>query len=1710
MKFKSVLDRVEIDNERYLTELEKFIGDFVLENLIAATPKSLVYKIRSARWDETAALKISLLPLSPVDLERFQHEIRLLSEVSHPNVIRLLDYGVLSGGLPFICSEALDDIEITAFALNADWNTIYDLAIQIAAGLVQIHRYGLVHLDIKPANLGIKKDTEGNTVLKIMDFGLSQYVRDEVDSKIRGTLAYTAPEVILKNRYDHRADLYSLGMTLFQLTTGILPSAGDDESAIRFHLQPDIPDPLTYRPDIPLPLANILKKLLAKDPEDRFQNAGELLDALVRAKGEKIDVTYLSLARGKIISPRLVGRKGILSRLGKALRKTSEGESKVIVIVGEEGIGKSRLLREFKIEAALKGFRVGLGGEKGIKNEPFKSLKTALEKLLSSVEGGFSQFVDEETVVNLLEKISFEGPPLVLLLDDLHLAHESTLNFLQILSKKRSLRVLVVATVRGRSINDSPFSVDVEHIEIPPLDLKETEELIKASVGIKHLDDNLSKWCFKVTRGVPGEILRLIRHLVNSKVLSLLKGQWIFDRERFEELKKEVPRLSFIEQSKIKLLDDTQKKLLALLSVVKEGITAKDMEAILDIPLERILDVLESLLGSNFVEVTYVDNEERFTIASQELEEWIYGSIKPNVRKTLHFKWGEYLLTKYPGSKDKESIAAEHLWQGGEFKRAIPMLWREVARLRISHRYEETAAILDKIARASLAVGDTEGFVKSLYTQAEVYELGGFTKEAINIYLRILNELDNLSSKKVSIRRGKILVRLASLYPIVEEYEKTCLYVEEGLKYVDEISLTEILQLKIVKAYSLFKLGEALEGYKIAREVLRKATKNQIVRIIAESLFTLGSIVKKKDSKKSLRIVIRALKRAKQVGDRRIIARSRLLLSRIFFDLGNYEEARRLLEENLSLAKQLNHNRIRVVTLQERGFQYFARGRFKEAYKDLVEVLQMRKKYGMHDGEEKSLLLLAATEEMLGFWNDAAKRFVKLTTSVNKRYSLYGHLGLVSLARKRGEWEEAEDRGLWVLARAEKLGDKKLISLAHRQLGILEKDKGNLGPAAAHLFRSLELIDAIMPPLRVSAFVSLGDLFIKKGDLNNAAIYIERALKNAKEINNPFEIGKLLMLQATLTFAKNNPSEADDLFDKSVKILEKIETPYEYALALYNWGVRSSHPDQAIERLRRALIAFDRLGAVSEVERVKGAIDSIRERRVLEGKASLGRPGLWEMAKIINSTLNLQEVLNRILDIVINRIKAERGMIVFVNQITGELEIVSSRNILGGEEKNLSETVIKEVIETRTPLMSIDALRDPRFKSSDSIVASHIRSIICVPLLIKNKLVGAIYVDHRKSHSLFGKAELEFTVAFADQAAIAIENARLYGELEQARARLFAENEQLKRDLLATHHLDNLIGKSKPMVELKATIQRVAPSNSTVLLTGETGTGKGVVARIIHYMSPRKDKPFIHFNCAALPESLIESELFGHEKGAFTGAVAAKPGRFELADKGTIFLDEIGKISLSVQSKLLRAVEEKEFERVGGTKTLKCDVRIVAATNIDLREAVKRGEFREDLYYRLNVVPIFIPPLRDRKEDIPFLVDHFIKKICKDMGKDPMEIEPQVLELFMEYDWPGNVRELEAAIHRAIVLTDRDRLTVNDFSWIVTGSNRGVVYHEVEDELKPGSFYPLIEKYEKMIIEKALVKCGWRIRETAKFLGISRNTLKAKLKKYAILVQRIN
>lgn len=517
--------------------------------------------------------------------------------------------------------------------------------------------------------------------------------------------------------------------------------------------------------------------------------------------------------------------------------------------------------------------------------------------------------------------------------------------------------------------------------------------------------------------------------------------------------------------------------------------------------------------------------------------------------------------------------------------------------------------------------------------------------------------------------------------------------------------------------------------------------------------------------------------------------------------------------------------------------------------------------------------------------------------------------------------------------------------------------------------------------------------------------------------------------------------------------------------------------------------------------------------------------------RLLASEQNLNFLLETILEISIDLLGAERGFLLVSDESSREgFQIRVSRNmeraVLEGDEGRYSTTVAKKAAVGGKSVLVTDAQTDERFADAESVIELDIRAVMAVPMKIGADVIGVIYVDNRVGEGHFDDDHQRILESFADQAALALRNGRQIEEirrrgreLENSQKQIQELNDLLKErlemteqefaavrqryqlqqdDLQLRYAYDQIVGKSPALRQVLKTLDRVTDSDVTVLIQGESGTGKELIARALHFNGPRKNAPFVAENCAAFSEQLLESELFGHKKGSFTGATADKKGLFEAADGGTIFLDEIGEMTPGMQSKLLRVLQDRQVRPIGGNDYRKINVRVVAATHRDLRAMVKEGTFREDLYYRINVVKVTAPPLRDRKEDIPLLVDHFLKK-QEGEGGAKIKVHPKAMTLLMRYDWPGNIRELSNELQRCAAM---------GLKAIEPESLSDKIREEFTMGPRVTSLDQQVTSLEKNVIVETLKKHHYSRLKTAKALGVSRITLYKKMKSYGILAKK--
>ncbi len=940
---------------------------------------------------------------------------------------------------------------------------------------------------------------------------------------------------------------------------------------------------------------------------------------------------------------------------------------------------------------------------------------------------------------------------------------------------------------------------------------------------------------------------------------------------------------------------------------------------------------------------------------------------------------------------------------------------------------------------------------------------------------------------------------------------------ERALRYLEPLEATDRFGAHLLRGECRFRLGD-LDGARAALERARELASDGAERAMA--LDVLARCAQRAGAHG------KALEHAEAGFDalgseaRHPGLRARLLEDRgvALSYLGEHEESERALERASRLAREANpRDRVRIASY--RGINAHRTGRAALAATCHREALSVAEEHGLSDYVATCALNLGTAQHQLGEWGPAlasyerglevARALGKASTRRTLEFDLaklLSDIGLFDRAVDRARAVEAEaraqDQPFWVGSAASVQGEALLAA------GRPEEARDALARAAASFEAqgaSRELVEVRLTELELALEEAAPDA---RARLDALAPRVE-ALESA-------DLGARLAMVRAATLGDTPEAlaqleRAHDLARSSSQRILQAEVDRRLA---WFWSRRGA-PGVASRHAEAARDAWERTeGLLPESLREPFRRHPRRAVPDLRPSAGPAAPGpdsrfrhLLDINRKLNSSLDPKRVLDATIDAAIELTGAERGFVILAED-DGALEIAVARNLdrekVPRSHLKVSHSIAERVLEAGEPVLTVDAREDPRFRDQASVHAMKLRSVICVPVRSPHGVLGALYLDNRFRAERFGKPDLELLLAFSDQAALAIRNARLVAALEEEKARVeqLARGQALQIDELEervraqsaalAHRYDYsaIIGQSDPMRRVFDLLDRLTASEVTVLVQGESGTGKELVARAIHFNGPRREAPFVTINCGALPDTLLESELFGHVRGAFTGAVEDKDGLFVSARGGTLFLDEVGEMSEAMQVKLLRVLQERRVRPLGRSHEVPVDVRVLAATNRDLAVEARAGRFREDLYYRLAVVDVRMPPLRERMDDLPLLVAHLRDTIADEIGAESKPVSPGAMRRLASHDWPGNVRELRNVLARAFVLAE-GTIEPSDIDLERRGPARPRTRKERDVE-------------ERARLERALEEHGWRVVDVARSLGIPRSTLYRRLKRHGL------
>ncbi|MCC6746994.1 MAG: sigma 54-interacting transcriptional regulator [Deltaproteobacteria bacterium] len=1594
-----------------------------------------------------------------------RRELVVLRRLRHPAIAAV--HGLERGpsGEALLVMELVEGPTLDRWCREATRADALRVFAELLGALDFLHRRGVMHRDLKPDN--VRVSPEGP---KLLDFGLA--ARGGAPTAVGGTLGYLAPEVLEGAPPSAQSDLYALGVMLagafFQLSPPLDP--GSDALATQLDAQG------AATSDAELAgIARIARQLLARDPSLRPASAAESLRLLEELPGGSVGRTVsLLLGRG-LCSPLLVGRNAELAELERCLEDLSRGAhaSRLALVVGEPGSGRSRLLEEVALSAEARGLPVQVGwpsvaapeGEASSAPDPVAERARAVARILGALE-------------------ALGSTPGLLVLDDLDEALDVEL--VQVLLRLPDRPLLVVASTTEAARADRTLGPRGLRLALSPLPDDAVRSLVGSMLPCGVAPDPLVGEVASLAEGSPLLAAELVRLGVAAFLASGGQGPLRLP----DGLERNRPQARDVAVARVRQLSEPARRTGALLALLGTAVPRR-----LLVELDPTLS--DERLGALALEgVARRDEGDAVRLASPALGRALLDAVTAEER----------------GALGRHTLAA---------LRADPTLATLRAAVRVNAGLKEEAPT--ELLAGARAAREALDLSESLRLYREALSCHGLASPARQ---RGAEELAALL--QALGRHGDAVAVLAQAADEVIPDERAaalCALADAQLKAgrTDEalgtLSRAEGTGIStrpaVLKAKVLLFAGRHAEAQAVA-ELLSESL-DPAVR--AEALHVVGLVHYYRGA---LDLALAALDGAWAAvaarPDRLAAARISNSLALVHQRRADFTRARACYQEALRRARELKHLPFEATFLMNLASVAQQLGDFASALAGYQQSLETATRFG--GGREMAQVShnLARLYALLG-QEQRARQLLGRAESLAQGLAwraLQGHNRVVQaeLALSRGAAEEAAaalDDAEGCFATTEEAAGVAEVALGRARVALC---RGDASEAWSRARGALELCrGAEVLTLQAHLLCGSAELAREGGTPESALRELRQAQRLAEDVSDPEAQAEV---QARLADAH---AAAGDATSASLH----------RQLALQTVRAQLERLPEALRPAYRATTWRAAILASGETPQ-PGASDPQRPGDRTQKLDAELLAALLQVNKELNAEPDLRRLLERIMDHAVELAGAERGFLLLDQG--GKLDVQVARNIdqetIRRKEFKISRSVAEEVVSRGKPVMTVDALHDDRFREFLSVHHLRLRSILCVPLVIRRAVRGAIYLDNRFQTEAFTARQRDLLSAFADQAAIAIgtwelleENRRRQAELEQGREDLRRVNAELERalasqserldelaelarrqkgELEGRYQFENLVGQSAAMREVFRLIDRVKDSTAPVFIFGESGTGKELVAKALHYGGHRKAGPFVSVNCGAIPPTLLESELFGHQKGAFTGAERTTHGLFERADGGTIFLDEVGDTSAELQVKLLRVLQEKRFSRVGAEEELHSDFRLVAASNKDLGELVRQGRFREDLFYRINVIQLQLPPLRRRREDIPLLVAHLFAR----HGGDAARLSKAALRLLVDHDWPGNVRELENEVLRMLALGGETVLP-EDLSPRLQGARSADVSAPAGGPGLEG--LPLkdaIAELERQLALSALKACRGSVTEAARRLGMTRVGLHKLLRRHGL------
>src|SRR5262245_8099224 len=1771
----------------------------------------------------------SLLVMSPAveqpalaSLKRLEHAYALRDELDSEWAARPVEL-VRHNGKPALLIEDHGG-ELLARMLGKPWDVALFLrvAIGLTVSLGQLHRRGLVHKDVKPSNIFVKIDT-GEVWLG--GFGIASRLPRERQAPtplevIAGTLAYMAPEQTgrMNRSIDSRSDLYSLGVTLYEMLTGTLPfTASDPMEWVHCQIAKQPLPPAERLRDVPHSVSAIIMKLLAKTAEERYQTAAGVESDLRRCLSEweteghihEFELGQHDTPDRLLIPEKLYGREREIETLLSCFdRVVKSGTPELVLVSGYSGIGKSSVVNELhKPLVPPRGLFASGKFDQYKRDIPYATLAQAFQSLirplLSKGEAELRNWRDALRealdpngllIVDLVPELKLiirEQPPvpelppqdaqrrfqlvfrrfisvfarpehpLALFLDDLQWLDAATLDLLDdLLTRPDVQHLLLIGAYRDNEVNSAhplirkleairQAGAMVRDIVLAPLTHDDLGQLIAGSLHCE-LDRAapLAQLIHAKTAGNPFFAIQFISALAEEGLLTFDygEGRWSWDLNRIHAKGYTDNVVDLMVEKLSRLPVETQNALQQL------GCLGNSAEfAMLRMVYQDSNEDMHGRLWEAVRTGLVFRSEGAYRFLHDRVQEAAYALIPEELRAAAHLRIGRLLAAHTPPEKLEEGIFEIV----NQLNRGAHLITSAQERERVA----ELNLIAGRRAKTSTAYASALKYLaagRTLLTEEswdQNYELI-FSIECLMAECELLtasmvaaeNRLSLLAQRAKSSHHIAVVTRLRlTLFTTLDRSDRGVEVCLEYLRHSGTDWSPHPTRDEVLREYD--RIWSLLGSRQIEELVDLPVMTNPDVLDALDVLTEVVTPAYYYDENLSSLVICHMVNLSLEHGNS-----DASCFAYVWFAIiagprfGNYKDGFRF-------------GRLGYELVEKRGLKRYE-ARTCMTFGNIVMP------WARHAREGRTLVRRAF---------DAANRIGDLTFAAYSCNQLVTNL--LTVGDPLAEVQPEAENGL-AFARRARFG--LVVDVIVAQLGLIRTLRGltpTFGCFNAQGFDELQFEQhlASNPTLALSEFwywarkvqarCLAGDyasavkaslraqqlLWTSPSQFETAEFRFYGALSHAASWDFAPPEQRQLHSEALIAhqkhleiWAENCPENFENRAALVGAEIARIECRDLDAMRLYEKAIRSAHANGFMHNeavayevaarfyaargfeniahayLRDARYGYLRWGADGKVRQLDHLYPHLKRDEPAPGPTStiLTRVEVLDLATVISVSqavsgeIVLDKLIDRLMRAAIEHAGADRGVLILPAgedlQIDAEArtsgdDVIVKPGTARASGADVPASLVRYVMRTHEIAVVDDASAANPFFDDPYIALRRVRSLLCLPLINQGKLIRVLYLENSLTPHVFAARQLTTLKVLVSQAAVALENARLYHDLESREAeirllrdRLYRENLALRDEVDRTSMFEEIVGSSNALKAVLSRIAKVAPTDSTVLITGETGTGKELIARAVHKRSRRSGRPFVSVNCAALAPSLISSELFGHEKGAFTGATQRRLGRFELGDGGTIFLDEVGELLPETQVALLRVLQEREFERVGGTQPIRVDVRLIAATNRDLRAGVDRGTFRQDLFYRLNVFPIEAPPLRERKDDVLTLVEYFLHRYATRAGKKFQSIYKKTLELLQLYDWPGNIRELQNVIERSVILSVGDVFSVDEL-WLSGESSRPVtrVTSSVSIEDEP--------RDEREIIEVALAESRGRVAGpsgAAAKLRIPASTLESKIK----------